>query len=259
MLSHRVIFHGRRVCHARKPACGACTLARDCPSYGTGPTDPVAAAALVKGPRAAEIVALARAELMRALRGIRAVGDAAGGRHWLQRWNRAGRRGPVAGVAVRGLPGRRVDQIGTPAARPTPLPPRHAAVLHRRATRGAGQIGPAGGDQPVGVLVRAMPHRAAASCRRFADEAGDRGPVVLGVVTGDSWSRGRVRGEPTSASRFPAVFDPDKQLLRALGRNVIAGDPVRRRDGQSATIDTSGALTLDKLRVSLRDHLGVVP
>ena len=39
MLSHRVIFHGRRVCHARKPACGACTLAPICPSYGTGPTD----------------------------------------------------------------------------------------------------------------------------------------------------------------------------------------------------------------------------
>ena len=60
MLSHRVIFHGRRVCHARKPACGACTLARDCPSYGTGPTDPEKAAVLVKGPRAAELVAMAR-------------------------------------------------------------------------------------------------------------------------------------------------------------------------------------------------------
>ena len=57
MLSHRIIFHGRRVCHARKPACGACPLARDCPAYGTGPTDPEAAAKLVKGPRAAEIVA----------------------------------------------------------------------------------------------------------------------------------------------------------------------------------------------------------
>jgi endonuclease III len=60
MLSHRVIFHGRRVCHARKPACGACSLARDCPAYGTGPTDPAAAAALVKGARAAEIIAQAR-------------------------------------------------------------------------------------------------------------------------------------------------------------------------------------------------------
>ena len=50
MFSHRVIFHGRRVCHARKPACGACAVARLCPSYGTGPTDPDAAAALVKSP-----------------------------------------------------------------------------------------------------------------------------------------------------------------------------------------------------------------
>jgi endonuclease-3 len=63
MLSHRVIFHGRRVCHSRKPACGACHLARDCPAYGTGPTDPVAAATLVKGPRAAEIIAQARGGL----------------------------------------------------------------------------------------------------------------------------------------------------------------------------------------------------
>jgi endonuclease-3 len=55
MLSHRVIFHGRRVCHARKPACGACTLAKLCPAYGTGPTNPAAAAKLLKGPRAAAL------------------------------------------------------------------------------------------------------------------------------------------------------------------------------------------------------------
>ncbi len=48
MLSHRVIWHGRRRCHARKPACGACPIARLCPSYGEGPTDPVIAAKLVK-------------------------------------------------------------------------------------------------------------------------------------------------------------------------------------------------------------------
>ncbi|WP_017558883.1 endonuclease III [Nocardiopsis baichengensis] len=53
MLSHRVIWHGRRVCHARKPACGACGLARMCPSFGEGPTDPDAARALLRdGPRA---------------------------------------------------------------------------------------------------------------------------------------------------------------------------------------------------------------
>ncbi|MBK5305527.1 MAG: endonuclease III [Frankiaceae bacterium] len=50
MLSHRLIFHGRRVCHARKPACGACTIAPLCPSYGIGPTDPEVASKLVKTP-----------------------------------------------------------------------------------------------------------------------------------------------------------------------------------------------------------------
>ncbi len=47
-LSHHLIFHGRRVCHARSPACGACPVARLCPSYGEGPTDPVKAASLVR-------------------------------------------------------------------------------------------------------------------------------------------------------------------------------------------------------------------
>nr|WP_196792316.1 endonuclease III [Motilibacter deserti] len=48
MLSHRLIFHGRRTCHARKPACGACPVAKLCPAYGTGETDPEKARKLVK-------------------------------------------------------------------------------------------------------------------------------------------------------------------------------------------------------------------
>ncbi|WP_067509908.1 endonuclease III [Actinoplanes sp. TFC3] len=55
MFSHRIIFHGRRVCHARKPACGACALASLCPSYGTGPIEAAPAAKLLKGPRAREL------------------------------------------------------------------------------------------------------------------------------------------------------------------------------------------------------------
>ncbi|HZE39469.1 MAG TPA: endonuclease III [Stackebrandtia sp.] len=61
MFSHRIIFHGRRVCAARAPACGACGLARLCPSYGVGPTDRAAAVKLLKGPRAAELAAAAEA------------------------------------------------------------------------------------------------------------------------------------------------------------------------------------------------------
>jgi len=48
MLSHHLIWHGRRRCHAKKPACGACPLARLCPSNGLGPTDPIEAEKLVK-------------------------------------------------------------------------------------------------------------------------------------------------------------------------------------------------------------------
>ena len=49
ILSHRLIWHGRRCCHSRRPACGACALARLCPSYGEGPTDPKVAATLLRG------------------------------------------------------------------------------------------------------------------------------------------------------------------------------------------------------------------
>ncbi|WP_199485091.1 endonuclease III [Actinomadura craniellae] len=49
VLSHRMIWHGRRICHARRPACGACPLARLCPSFGEGPTDESTARKLVKG------------------------------------------------------------------------------------------------------------------------------------------------------------------------------------------------------------------
>jgi endonuclease-3 len=46
--SHRLIWHGGRVCHARRPACGACGVARLCPSFGAGPTDEETARKLVK-------------------------------------------------------------------------------------------------------------------------------------------------------------------------------------------------------------------
>jgi endonuclease III len=48
MLSHRLIWHGRRCCHAKRPACGACPVERLCPAYGTGPTDPLVAATLLR-------------------------------------------------------------------------------------------------------------------------------------------------------------------------------------------------------------------
>jgi len=47
-LSQRMIWHGRRICHSRKPACGACPVAKICPSVGIGEMDREKAKALVK-------------------------------------------------------------------------------------------------------------------------------------------------------------------------------------------------------------------
>jgi endonuclease-3 len=47
-LSQLLIWHGRRVCHSRKPACGVCPLAKYCPSFGVGEMDPIKAARMVK-------------------------------------------------------------------------------------------------------------------------------------------------------------------------------------------------------------------
>ena len=71
VFSDRVIFHGRRVCHAKKPACGACFLAPLCPTYGPGPTDPEAAAALVVGPEREHLLSMVGLDAARR----RAAGD----------------------------------------------------------------------------------------------------------------------------------------------------------------------------------------
>ncbi|MBS2962760.1 endonuclease III [Actinocrinis puniceicyclus] len=61
MLSHRLIFHGRRVCHSRRPACGACPVAPLCPSRGIGEQDLVKAEALLRPASAREAALLAAA------------------------------------------------------------------------------------------------------------------------------------------------------------------------------------------------------
>jgi endonuclease-3 len=48
LLNHRLIFFGRRICHSRKPACGACPVAKLCPAFGIGPIDKDEATKLLK-------------------------------------------------------------------------------------------------------------------------------------------------------------------------------------------------------------------
>ena len=50
-MSQNLIWHGRRRCHARNPACGACSIAHWCPAYGEGETNPKKAEKLVREPR----------------------------------------------------------------------------------------------------------------------------------------------------------------------------------------------------------------
>lgn len=47
-LSQRMIWHGRRICHSRKPACAVCPVAKLCPSFGIGEMDKAKAQLLVK-------------------------------------------------------------------------------------------------------------------------------------------------------------------------------------------------------------------
>lgn len=64
LFSHRVIFLGRRVCHSRRAACGACFIAKDCPSFGyAGPADPFTAAKLITSDDREHLLDLAGVEL----------------------------------------------------------------------------------------------------------------------------------------------------------------------------------------------------
>jgi endonuclease-3 len=65
--AHRMIYHGRQVCHARKPLCDGCALAKLCPQTGVGKAAP-------QGPAEAE-------EVPRQLRaGPRSTSEGGGGR-----------------------------------------------------------------------------------------------------------------------------------------------------------------------------------
>ena len=174
MLSHHLIWHGRRRCHARNPACGACPVARWCPAYGEGPTDPEAAAKLVthRGSRvrqAAAAVAVAALALT-----VRV------------------RPGPTYPCPMTA----RVD-VDTPALRAARQsghrrlraePPRrrrraaggHAPVPRWRPRRRPGRPARPDGGEPVGRLVRPVPQGAAASWRSSTTSTADK-VAMLGI------------------------------------------------------------------------------
>jgi len=88
----------------------------------------------------------------------------------------------------------------------------------------------------------------------FADEAGDR-VLVLGVVTEDAWASAASAGIDYGV-RFPAVFDPEQALKRALGQPGIPVTLFVAADGTVRATDVSGALTLERVRELAGEHLG---
>jgi thiol-disulfide isomerase/thioredoxin len=87
----------------------------------------------------------------------------------------------------------------------------------------------------------------------FADEMGER-VLVLGVVTDDRWSAAAWLGIELEVS-YPNLFDPDKTLLHALGRNVLPVTLVVTADGSVAATDVSGSLTVAELRALVSENL----
>ena len=180
-MSHQVIFHGRRVCHARKPACGACTLAPDCPSFGTGPTDPVEAAKLVKGPEPAAPAGAGRASATPAARTAAVTREPRAPRPGPRSW----RRSSSSSLAV----------LAVVALWPSSAAPAGGAPAHADDRRRAGQR-PRGRPTRPHWPRRARPPGSGPARRRPARPAA--GPLA-GVQVPCLGAHGR----STSAPRSP--------------------------------------------------------
>ena len=203
--SHRVIWHGRRVCHAKKPACGACGLARWCPSYGIGPTDPEVGAEAGQDPRGLGHRVRRRASRRRSVR-VLAARRLHAGRRWTD---------PAAAAPD---DGRRATCSRAPSSPTQPAEGARCCPRWRSTAWAAGSLdlGRAPGvpdrRQPLGQLVRALPGGAAADAavrrRRGGPRAGPRRD-----------QQGRADRSPTRSPRTPASASPAPSTAgRADGR-----------------------------------------
>jgi thiol-disulfide isomerase/thioredoxin len=91
--------------------------------------------------------------------------------------------------------------------------------------------------------------------QRFADAT--RGRVdVVGVITADDRDSAAAAGTDFGVS-FPAVFDPDRRLLIALGRDALPVTVFVTATGTIAHVDMTGALTLPAVTDLAQRFLGV--
>ena len=262
MFSHRVIFHGRRVCHARKPACGACGIARAVPVVrrradrpGASPgrwsrgrqADPVAGAVVSGARRAPAPVAVVGAARRRPccspppslLRDEPADRRAAPRRPTCRRCATAAAlepcpRGPRPG-----------------AARPRPALPRRRP--RRRAARARAR--PADARQRLGVVVRPVRRRGAGAAWPSTSRPAGRVGVV-GVLHHDDVASRGLAFSRDFGMRYPSVVDDDGEVLRAFP----PGPPVTLfLDAEGRVVHTrSGAFRdLAEIEALVAEHLGV--
>ena len=231
ILSHRLIWHGRRVCHARTPDCAACGVARLCPSYGEVPHRPrQVAAKLVKAPAGVESIAVTD-ELVAGPAALRAVRRCA---RAVLRLLVAASRSPAATAS-----GHRAPRRGSPGV--ASLPPAAAELASaeaagRRAARRspcrASAAGPkvralrpaAGtrdGAQRLGRLVREPCDR---EMPLMADAQRKAGSDGVAVLSGCTTRRARdvrpaLRRRPRGR-RSRRVHDEDRRPDRARAAGV---------------------------------------
>jgi thiol-disulfide isomerase/thioredoxin len=91
--------------------------------------------------------------------------------------------------------------------------------------------------------------------QRFADAVGGRA-LVLGVITADTRTAASWAASDFGV-RFPSVWDPDRTLLKALGRPGIPITLFVDAQGVVRHLDMSGSLTYDKISTLAADHLGL--
>ena len=244
-MSHRVIFHGRRVCHARKPACGACTLAADCPSYGTGPDRPGPGRGAGQGPEPGTPAAAGRRAGRRCRRTGRRTASTTLGRSTPVRTrsrpprtsrepavsSRAGATGPRSLSTLVGRRARRArDRRAVAAQRRSPPPAAPTDGRRRpRRTPTSPRCAPPPASSPA--RRRAAPRRPGrspgspcrASARRAPSTSGPPSPAGRRCST--CGRRGARRAGP-SCPRWPSTRRaPD--AVPVLGVDV-QDDPARR-------------------------------
>jgi thiol-disulfide isomerase/thioredoxin len=91
--------------------------------------------------------------------------------------------------------------------------------------------------------------------QRFADQTAGR-VLVLGVITYDTRDAAAYAAADFGV-RYPSLFDPDRTLLKALGRSAIPITLFVDAHGAVRHLDVSGALTQAELSQLATEHLGL--